>query len=842
MYRGRNRSVLIVDDNKEFAGLLKDLLEKADYRTEMVFSVDSAIESLISDDKPMFVLCDRMLEGEAIEIRQLRRIWRAARGPFVVIYTTFSDLTQEQIYEIQNRGAIRVIDKKAVDRIVADIELLTQEFDELIDISNELNIFTSERGKLAAALVGSDVGVTIIDRYFHCWFANEAQERIVGQPCSGSLCWRLFHSHPVKSSFCWGCTVNEVFQNEKPIERLFLSRFADGSVKWVSVRSTPIFGNGTGDIIAVREGVTEATDVIVANLGLEERLSKIAQGLIHIGFGRVRIYRAQAKGVISLRAAAARSDDPGEAKSKYFQSFGPDYFLVYKRCPYASKAVKEGTGIFVKEWDPKWKESPFADDLELEPPYFTLPVYYSNGKLCGFLSIDFAGVQENIGEEILKRYANPETLSWIQKYHATEIRKAFESAEYEQLERGYYEIVQRARIGVGASRSVDMAIKEIRTAFSALVPNCRVSVRVLIEDCLEEYRNLCLGKRGEEVPDVIRIGDTNSLAVYVTETKRARWIDDYKSYRETASQELRPEGYCGAQIRSCVHIPLIVENSVFGTLSIDSFEYIDWESEGYVDPFITLTRLLSLIVRDLTMQRDLNRAKEDAWKIFTAGAAHRIGTRLGDFAGALDLLSKKLARAKKGLKVQKYLDLMDEAVIGMEAIIEQFKYYGTPLNLQLEKVDINKVVLDIVRSIHETEGFELLANLSENLPKVLIDEKKIFDAFHEIVTNALAIPSGDSSPTKIEIVTSFSSPTKDAEGGIIIEFVDDGVGIPPNEKEKVFDPFHTKTKGSGLGLAIVKEIIEEHDGTVEENGEFGKGARFVICLSQFPNMSKECLP
>jgi two-component system nitrogen regulation sensor histidine kinase NtrY len=60
---------------------------------------------------------------------------------------------------------------------------------------------------------------------------------------------------------------------------------------------------------------------------------------------------------------------------------------------------------------------------------------------------------------------------------------------------------------------------------------------------------------------------------------------------------------------------------------------------------------------------------------------------------------------------------------------------------------------------------------------------------------------------------------------------DDGPGIPPSEREKLFLPYYsTKHRGSGLGLAIVRRIIAEHGGSVEVSDNRPHGTRFTIEL------------
>jgi two-component system nitrogen regulation sensor histidine kinase NtrY len=64
-----------------------------------------------------------------------------------------------------------------------------------------------------------------------------------------------------------------------------------------------------------------------------------------------------------------------------------------------------------------------------------------------------------------------------------------------------------------------------------------------------------------------------------------------------------------------------------------------------------------------------------------------------------------------------------------------------------------------------------------------------------------------------------------------VTVADDGPGIPPAEREKLFLPYYsTKQRGSGLGLAIVRRIVAEHGGSIEVTENFPRGTRFAIEL------------
>jgi len=72
----------------------------------------------------------------------------------------------------------------------------------------------------------------------------------------------------------------------------------------------------------------------------------------------------------------------------------------------------------------------------------------------------------------------------------------------------------------------------------------------------------------------------------------------------------------------------------------------------------------------------------------------------------------------------------------------------------------------------------------------------------------------------------------DAAMGVVrIVIADDGPGIAPEERDKLFMPYYsTKKRGSGLGLAIVRRIVAEHGGTIEGGPNQPTGTRFTIEL------------
>ena len=111
----------------------------------------------------------------------------------------------------------------------------------------------------------------------------------------------------------------------------------------------------------------------------------------------------------------------------------------------------------------------------------------------------------------------------------------------------------------------------------------------------------------------------------------------------------------------------------------------------------------------------------------------------------------------------------------------------------------------------------------EDLPQTLADPEQLTQAFLNLILNAIqSMPDGG----QIEIRTRFMGTDK-----IVVEFIDNGIGIPREKLAKIFDPFYTtKAGGSGLGLSVTQKIIIDHHGKIEVESEEGKGSTFKISL------------
>jgi two-component system sensor histidine kinase PilS (NtrC family) len=113
--------------------------------------------------------------------------------------------------------------------------------------------------------------------------------------------------------------------------------------------------------------------------------------------------------------------------------------------------------------------------------------------------------------------------------------------------------------------------------------------------------------------------------------------------------------------------------------------------------------------------------------------------------------------------------------------------------------------------------------VSPDLPLVNCDGDQIRQVFWNVILNAIQAMAGQG---ELAIDVTY-------ENGLVrVSIADTGPGIPPEELERVFEPFHTtKPRGTGLGLPIARRIIQAHGGAIAVESQPGAGTRVTFTLT-----------
>jgi two-component system sensor histidine kinase HydH len=173
-----------------------------------------------------------------------------------------------------------------------------------------------------------------------------------------------------------------------------------------------------------------------------------------------------------------------------------------------------------------------------------------------------------------------------------------------------------------------------------------------------------------------------------------------------------------------------------------------------------------------------------------------------------------------------------EGVDRIRRIIEVILNFSRPALPDVKEININKILpetLELVSTVLQRKEIRVELKLDESIPGAAVDEKQLQQVFINLITNAADAIKGKG---KINIHTyREKSSVQDETEYVVTSISDTGVGIPPEDLTKIFNPFFTrKEDGIGLGLPITQRIIYQHNGIIDVESTVNKGTTFYVKL------------
>lgn len=244
-------------------------------------------------------------------------------------------------------------------------------------------------------------------------------------------------------------------------------------------------------------------------------------------------------------------------------------------------------------------------------------------------------------------------------------------------------------------------------------------------------------------------------------------------------------------------------------------------------------------LRDLTKVRELEEAVRHADRLSTlgtlaAGLAHEIKNPLGGIKGAAQLLEREFPENEE---LREYVRVMLKEVQRVNVIVEELLALASPGRIKLGKVNLHRVLSDIVllqKPVAERQSIAIQQYFDPSIPPILADESRLTQLFLNLIRNALeAVGEGGVVKVTSRVLSDYSMTPKGERRArmVAIEVADDGPGIPEEVLEQLFTPFFTtKSKGTGLGLAICQKIVSEHRGMIRVESHSSRGTVFTVTL------------
>jgi two-component system nitrogen regulation sensor histidine kinase GlnL len=170
-------------------------------------------------------------------------------------------------------------------------------------------------------------------------------------------------------------------------------------------------------------------------------------------------------------------------------------------------------------------------------------------------------------------------------------------------------------------------------------------------------------------------------------------------------------------------------------------------------------------------------------------------------------------------------------------IIEELMDLSRPRPPAKTDVNLAQMLGDIVllqQEAHRERNIRFYLDLDPSIPPISGDEALLTRLFLNLVKNAAeAVPQNGKIAISCKIASDYHlhNPGKKPIPWVVVNITDDGPGISPEERERIFTPFYTtKQQGSGLGLATCQKIVGSHQGFISVKSKPDEGTTFRVSL------------
>ena len=232
--------------------------------------------------------------------------------------------------------------------------------------------------------------------------------------------------------------------------------------------------------------------------------------------------------------------------------------------------------------------------------------------------------------------------------------------------------------------------------------------------------------------------------------------------------------------------------------------------------------------REIESQLDVS-ARLAAISRLTSGAAHEIKNPLNSIALHLEILKSKLESVAP--EAESEIEVIGREITHLDRVVKSFLDFTRPVDLEMQRVDLAvlaREVASLVQPDAASQNVEVLTTGVSGEAPMQGDRDLLMQALLNVVVNGVeAMRDGGRLHLAVE----------QAAGAWTLSIQDEGTGIPPELREKIYNLyFTTKGKGSGIGLAMTFRVVQLHGGTIDFTSKQNEGTVFRL---RFPPAKDE---
>jgi signal transduction histidine kinase len=207
----------------------------------------------------------------------------------------------------------------------------------------------------------------------------------------------------------------------------------------------------------------------------------------------------------------------------------------------------------------------------------------------------------------------------------------------------------------------------------------------------------------------------------------------------------------------------------------------------------------------------------------TSGVAHEVKNPLNAMMIHLELLKERLDAPTQ--EVQQSLDVIGGEIRRLDRVVQGFLRFMRPHELEFKPIEVATLLQGAVLLVEaewQGQGIRFSLEVAPGLPPVEGDEELLRQALLNLIQNACqAMPRAGVVTVGARVENRM----------LCVEVADEGVGIPPEEVERIFTLYYTtRPDGTGIGLSVVYRIVQMHGGSIDVQSELGRGTTMTIKL------------
>ena len=353
--------------------------------------------------------------------------------------------------------------------------------------------------------------------------------------------------------------------------------------------------------------------------------------------------------------------------------------------------------------------------------------------------------------------------------------------------------------------------------------------------------------RHPEIPDRIEVGEAEGELNLARHSEIAEKLLNQKQYVAVAWTE---EGLkiSKNQIGLGLLVPVVLHHQTVGFLCVQ-WKQTRRITRREIELIRTMANLISTAIENERLRQEssqrtlqLERVNDELEK-FVYTVSHDLKSPIVSIQGFTSILLDDYGKDMER-EARHYLERIQKNAQAMERLVKdllELSRIGRSAQ-KFEKLSAREIVeRALIEFSYQIKKENITVDIQENLPEVVGDATQLTQVFANLIGNAIKFMDPDKVEYRIEIGG------KREDEAVVLWVKDNGVGIAPEHREKIFDLFERcahgkKIEGSGVGLTIVKRIVEQHKGQIWVESRIKEGATFFVKLPATPGGGNDANP